>query len=287
MVDHSFHITKPNILKSAARVGLAVGLLSCVFVIPAQGDDVERAEFSKSNLYIEINSTDGDAGIHALVDADAWHEVTIRDPDGQLILKEQIKGRLRNQGLTEKFFESAEPVCSIDEEEPDEDVVPLAVFLARFPEGEYALAGKNNEGMMMEGSAEFTHNIPAAPDISAMEDAEFEVDEVVIEWAAGTDLGESCHDQSLVDLGIIPDPTTVEVVVWELSIEPDDDEVPEPKRTLTVFLPPGQTSFEVPEEYFVQYVEDGYAGFKFEIGAREAGGNRIYSEGEFEIEVDE
>ncbi len=264
-------------------------MLACVLCCSVAGlaQAKETAEFSKSNVYIEINSSDGDAGFHALIDADAWHEVTMRDTDGHLLLKDQAKGRLKTQGLTEKFFESAEPVCTVDPEEPDGEVVPLAVFLARFPEGDYPLSGKSNEGIHMAGSAELTHDIPAAPDASAMEDAEFEIDEVLVEWAAGTDLGESCHDQTLVDLGIIPDPATVTVVAWELTIEPDADEIPEPKRTLNVLLPPGQTSFEVPEEFLAEYVADGYTEFKFEVGAREAGGNRIYTEGGFEIDAGE
>ncbi len=275
--------TQRKVLFAALLAVLGANLL----ISPLTARAEETAEFSKSNVYIEINSTDGDAGFHALIDADAWHDVKMRDSNGQLIFKEQAKGSLNDQGITENFFESAEPLCAFDPEEPDELVVPLAEFLPRFPEGDYPLSGYNNEGEMLMGTAELTYDIPAAPDASAMEDAEFAIDEVLIEWEPGTTLGEKCHDQNLVDLGIIADPEFVPVVAWELTIEPEGDDLPEPERTLTVLLPPEQTSFEVPEAYFAAYVDEGYTEFKFEVGSHEAGGNRVFTEVEFEIEEED
>lgn len=45
-------------------------------------------EFSKSKVVIEINTTDGDLGFHVILDADAWKEVSITDPNGHKIFKE-------------------------------------------------------------------------------------------------------------------------------------------------------------------------------------------------------
>jgi hypothetical protein len=247
----------------------------------------EPQEFSESKVIIEINATDGDAGFHAKFDGGAWAMVMMEDPDGNIIFSQEAIGSLADQGITENFFESAEPLCEMDEEEPDEEVVTLAEFLERFPEGEYSFAGFTIEDEFISGTAELTFNLPAAPDISATEDAEFGADEtVVISWAAGDDLGEKCHDQSLIDDGTITDPADVEVVGWELVVEPDDEEAADPLRVYSVQLPPSQTAMSVPGGFFTQYLADGFNVFKFEVGAKEESGNQTFSEGVFEIECD-
>jgi len=242
-----------------------------------------QESFDEVKALIEINATDGDAGFHVLMDGDAWWSVRMVDPDGNKIFDEKAKGSLREQGLTENFFESAEPLCEFDPEEPEEEVVSLAEFLARFPAGDYELSGVNNEGEKLEDSVELTYNIPAAPDISATEDSVQNIASAVVSWAAGTDLGEKCHDQDLVDMGIISDPEFVEVVGWELVVEPADDEAADPKRVYSVQLAPGQTSVTVPQEFLQLYFDQGFTTMKFEVGAIEASANQVFSEGEFEI----
>jgi len=243
-----------------------------------------QEEFDETRAIIEINATDGDAGFHVLLDAGAWWSMKMIDPDGNKIFDEKAKGSLREQGLTENFFESAEPLCLFDPEEPEEEVVSLAEFLERFPAGEYVLIGINNEGEKLEGVATLGYDIPAAPDISATEGSVQNIAATVVSWAAGTDLGEKCHDQSLVDDGIISDPALVEVVGWELVVEPADDDAADPKRVFSVQLPLGQTSVTVPQEFLQLYLDDGFTDMKFEVGAIEASGNQVFSEGEFEIE---
>lgn len=242
-------------------------------------------EFEETFVIIEINATDGDVGFHALFDGEPWTEVMMMDPTGTLIFGEFALGGLAVQGLTENFFESAEPLCEFDDEEPDAEVVTLAEFLGRFPAGEYTFAGMTIDGNFIMGAADFTYDIPAAPDIDATEDAVFgEGEPVVVMWAPGDDLGDKCHDQSLVDDGTIADPADVEVVRWEVVVEPDDEEAADPLRVYSVQLPPDQTSITVPEEFLAGYLADGYNVFKFEVGAREESGNQVFSEGNFEIE---
>ena len=39
-------------------------------------------EFSDARLKVEINATDGDAGLQIFLDGEAWNEVELVDPDG-------------------------------------------------------------------------------------------------------------------------------------------------------------------------------------------------------------
>lgn len=253
---------------------------ACVLVAPAAS---AQEEFDETLVLVEINATDGDAGFHAKFDAGAWRQVKMYSPDGEKIFQEQSNSALTDQGLTENFFESAEPLCAFDPEEPDEEVVTLAEFLDRFPAGEYLLVGKTNENEELIGDAELTYDLPAAPDISATDESEQDIANVVIAWTGGTDLGEKCHDQALVDFGIIADPALVPVIAWEVVVEPDDEEAADPLRVISIQLPPAQTSVSIPQEFLQQYFDDGFTEMKFEVGAIEASGNRTFSEGGFEL----
>ena len=131
--------------------------------------------------------------------------------------------------------------------------------------------------------ATLTHNLPAAPDISAFDGSEVDPSQsVVINWAPGNNLGEDCHDPELIDNGTIPDPGTVPVILWEVVVEPDADAV-DLELVYSVQVPAGQTSVTVPPEYLNAYSALGVTEFKFEVGAREASGNQTFSEGTFEL----
>ena len=117
-------------------------------------DDTEELEFEESFLYFELNNTDGDLGIHSKVDGDEWSEIRLEDPTGRSLIEIVNKGGMAIQGLTELFFESAEP--TFDELNP-------ADFFARFPEGLYEWSGITTSGDEIEGEAYLSHKIPAAP----------------------------------------------------------------------------------------------------------------------------
>ncbi len=93
-------------------------------------------------------------GIHALIDGNAWKRLKIEDPKGRKMLDVKVKGRLKKQGLTEIFFESAEP--NFDDLEPEE-------FFDRFPEGDYEIEGKTLDGEELESEVALTHVMPPAP----------------------------------------------------------------------------------------------------------------------------
>jgi hypothetical protein len=115
-------------------------------------DDEEP--FDEAHLFFELNDTDGDLGIHALIDGDAWKRLEIEDPREREMLNIRVKGRLRRQGLTEIFFESAEPTF---------DELPPADFFRRFPAGTYEIEGITLEGDELESEVELTHVMPAPP----------------------------------------------------------------------------------------------------------------------------
>ena len=99
--------------------------------------DDEEIPFDEAELFFELNDTDGDLGIHALIDGDAWKKLEIEDPRERKMLTVHVQGRLRRQGLTEIFFESAEP--TFDELSPED-------FFKRFPKGTYEIEGTTLEG---------------------------------------------------------------------------------------------------------------------------------------------
>ena len=67
----------------------------------------------------------------------------------------KFRGACGRQGLTEIFFESAEP--TFDELSPEE-------FFRRFPEGDYEIEGITLEGEELESEVELTHVMPAPPE---------------------------------------------------------------------------------------------------------------------------
>jgi hypothetical protein len=70
------------------------------------------------------------------------------------MLKVKVQGRLKRQGLTELFFESAEPTFG--------ELNPVE-FFKRFPEGIYEIEGVTLDGEERENEVYLSHVIPAAP----------------------------------------------------------------------------------------------------------------------------
>ncbi len=254
----------------------------------------ETEEFDERRVLIEINATDGDAGFHALVDGDAWKEVRLNGD--KKFFNAKAYRALREQGLTEIFFESDEPPCDAAVADDPDDVVTIGEVLERFPAGPYDFSGKSiDPGNKLAGGTMLTHALPAAPDISGFDGSPgVDPDNAVIFWDPGTDLG-NCPDDELVADGVIPDPASVTVLFWEVVVEPDAEDLPSPKRVFSVQVPAGMTSVQVSPEYLNTYQAEGVTEFKFEVGAVEARmidgestkGNQTFSEGTFEIAGDE
>lgn len=115
---------------------------------------VQAAEFSEAELYFELNDSAGDLGIHSSIDGPPNLGVQIFDPSDKMILSIAPRGRLAKQGLTQLFFESAEPTFA--------ELAP-ATFFARFPEGEYEITGRTLLGERLEADVELSHVLAARP----------------------------------------------------------------------------------------------------------------------------
>jgi hypothetical protein len=111
--------------------------------------------FADAEFFFELNNTDGDLGIHALIDGDGWKRLEIEDLRERRILYIKVIGRLARQGLTQLSLENAEP--------PFEELPPK-VFFRRFPAGEYEIEGVTLDGLEMESTAELRHVMSAPPD---------------------------------------------------------------------------------------------------------------------------
>jgi len=272
---------KTGVIAMRKSMGLLALLLMAVVVLSLaavtlesradddEDDDGEGIPFDEAQIFLELNDTDGDLGIHGLVDGDAWKKLEIEGPDGREILAVRGRGSLGQHGLTEVFFESDEP--SFDE-------LPPAEFLPRFPEGEYEFEGKTVEGDELESTAALTHVLPAPPanilisGIPAAENCDAaplpSVDgnePVIIKWAPVT--------QSHPTIGR-SDPA-IEIVGYQVVVEREEP-------TLLVFnvdLPPSQTEVQVPPQFIALGTE-----FKLEILVRGASGNRTAVETCFETE---
>ena len=210
----------------------------------------EEAAFAEANIFFELNDTDGDLGIHASIDGEPWKNLTIEDPAENVMLNVTLSGRLRKQGLTELFFESAEP--PFDELTPEQ-------FFRRFPQGVYEIEGLTLDNGELESKDRLTHVMPAPP-----ENVEL----------SGTAAAEDCDE---TPLPVVAEPV---VITWDevtgshpeigrpgVAIEVDKYQVVIEKEdlVLSVDLPPDVTEFEVP----AALTESGDE-VKFEILVREA-----------------
>src|SRR5215213_9486625 len=154
--------------------------------------------FDAADLKVEVNATDGDAGLQIFLDHEAWKRVSIRDPEGELLADFRTKGRLRDFGLTELFSESSEPPFG---------EFPLDEFKALFPEGDYTFRGVTTEGTVVQSTVPLTHDIPDGPEILApTEDEVAPRDRTNIRWAGVTT------------------PQGIDITGYEVIVSREDDE---------------------------------------------------------------
>ncbi len=249
-----------------AAAALLLGVLAPAAWADSDSDsDSEEIPFDVADVYFELNNTDGDLGIHALIDGEPWKRLAIENPGERENLNIRLRGPLRRQGLTELFFESAEP--TFDELDPEE-------FFGRFPEGEYEIEGTTIEGDELESTAIVTHLLPAPPEIEVdgqelPEDCDEEevpeVDELTVSWGAVT--------LSHPELGRTDEP--IEVVRYQLVVEREEPV----ELKITLDLPPDVTAVELPSELF-----DPGDELKIEVLVREESGNQTATESCFAIE---
>ncbi len=240
-------------------------------------DNGEEEPFEEAYIYFELNNTDGDLGIHALIDGEPWKRLEIEDPNERRMLGVSVRGSLRKQGLTEFFFESAEPTF---------DELPTEQFFRRSPEGVYEIEGILLDGEELESEVELTHVMPAPPVVYLMIGKKEEVvpaaencdaeelpeveagEQVSISWEEVTD-----HHSELGGEG--------DIVVQNYEVVVEIDET---LWKTSIILSPDARSFQVPPEILeLAEFEDGEAEVKFEVLVRAESYNQTAVESCFVI----
>jgi Fibronectin type III domain len=226
-------------------VGLAAAAIAVptVYLVTAVGADPKPVEFADARLKVEINATDGDAGLQIFLDGEAWNRVELLDPDGNALVDVDVTGRAENYGLTELFSESSEPPFV---------EFPLDQFKALFPEGTYTFRGTTIDGAPMTGTATLTHDFPDGPDIlSPTADSKVPADQVVVQWAPVTT------------------PAGIDITGYQVLVEQEEPVL----RVFSADLPATATTLSVPAEFVQPRTE-----YKVEVLAIESGGNQTLTE---------
>jgi hypothetical protein len=208
----------------------------------------EAVELDDAEVFIEWNSTDTDFGIHFFWDGEPWKSMTVRNERGKVVLDVRAQKNVKAQGLTEGFFESAEPPAS---------ELSMVDFLARFPEGTYEFRGKALKGGRLEGDADFTHTLPAPPRNLSPAKGD------VVSHLGFT----ASFDAVTQDV----DGNPLAIAFYEVVVEKENDEPI--LQVFSAILRPNQTSVFVPREFL-----EPNTAYKLEVIAEEEGGNRTITE---------
>lgn len=232
----------------------ALSIILLAMLGPLNAVQQARAEpFSATRIIIEVNASAGDGGIQVFVDGTGWNRLEVFDPAGQKTFDVLASHSIGLTGVTELFFESAEPSF--------EDL-PLDQLLDRFPSGVYRFQGVTVDGASLTGKATLSHAIPAGP--------------LVISPGEGATL------PSTAPLVIDWDPVTqaypgtalpVTIVAYQVIVE---REKPKPLLAFNITLPATVTRVTVPAEFL-----QANANYKFEVLAIERSGNQTITEGSF------
>ena len=207
----------------------------------------QPVRLAAATLIIEVNGSDGDAGLQFFLDGEPWKSMTISDPKGNVVVDVDAEGRLKEWGLTELFSESNEPPFS---------EVPLAEFLARFPAGKYTFAGETIEGEKLVGTARLSHDIPEGPEITSPADgATVNREGVVARWQGPAE------------------PPGIDIVGYRMIATRED-----PLRVYQVELPASARSVPIPAAFLQAGTE-----YELEIQAIEESGNWTFSTSTFVV----
>jgi Fibronectin type III domain len=228
-----------------AVLSLAMSLL--VAGSSSAGKAAKPVRLADATVIVELNATDGDAGLQVFLDGEPWRAMKVFAPNGRTILDLQTRGRLRGYGLTELFSESSEPSFN---------VFPLAKFKALFPPGRYTFAGTTVKGKRVTGVARLSHAIPDGPKItSPASGARIDRSEVVARWNA------------------VRSPRRIVIKGYRAIVTRED-----PLRVFSADLPATATSVTIPSEF----LEPG-TQYKLEVQAIERSGNQTLTEVAFRV----
>lgn len=206
------------------------------------------ARLAESTMIVEVNATDGDAGLQVFLDGEPWRSMRVTGPDGRTILDVTTKERLDGYGLTELFSESSEPPF---------DVFPLEKFKQLFPAGRYSFVGRTIEGARLTGAARLSHAIPAGPRIVAPADgSRVGRAGVVGRWKPGAQ------------------PAGIDIAAYRAIVTTEEPRL----RVFSADLPASARHIEVPRAFLATRGE-----YKLEVQAIERSGNQTLTEVSFRV----
>jgi hypothetical protein len=206
------------------------------------GHGVTQLEIAK--IFFEYNSSANDLGVQVSLDGENWKQLRIVNPKGRMIFNVEGKQAYKTLGLTELFFEGAEP--SLDE-------VPLEDLLALFPEGDYKFSGKTVDEGDIKGTSTLSHAIPAGPsNVTAVLGPN---DSLVISWDAVTGPPPGFPNEP------------IQIVGYQVIVDP-----------FQVTVPGTTTSLTVSPEFVASL---GSGEHDFEVLAIDVSGNQTITEGSF------
>jgi hypothetical protein len=202
------------------------------------------AKLAIARIYIEYNASANDLGFHVSLDGEDWKDLAIVNPDGTPIFIVEGSGPYAELGMTELFFEGAEP--SLDD-------VPLGQLLGRFPEGRYRFTGATVDDAPIRSNATLSHAVPAAPVVSS----QVAGNQITISWlpVMGTPSGFPTRPIDIAGYQVIVDP-------------------------FQVTLPDSGTQVTLPPEFAASL---GKGTHLFEVLAIDVSGNQTITEGSFVI----
>lgn len=249
------------------RPAAPLAIAAITFAVSPVAQAVE-IPFSEARIFFELNNTDGDLGLHSSIDGEPWKLLTVEDPEQRQILSITPTGRLRQQGLTQLFLESAEPGF---------DELPPVEFFARFPEGLYEVDGITLDGEELESTVRLSHLLPGPPQNVRVN---------------GLAVGEGCDD-----VDNIPTVSPPVIVTWDRVTQPHPtlgkrgpvkidryqvfaEQLRPNALKFSLDLPPTVTRYKIAPEL----IAVGDRRYKFEVQAREANGNQTAIENCFNVQ---
>jgi hypothetical protein len=213
-------------MKTARALPLLLATVTAL--ISAAGAQGVEIPFKEARFYIEYNQTANDLGYHVSLDAEDWKRLKIVNPNGVKVFEVIGYAGYRQLGMTELFFEGAEP--NLDE-------FPLDELLGLFPEGVYDFEGLTVDGEELDSEAILSHAVPNGPG------------NVQARWGANNSLAISWDAVTTVPEGFPIRP--ISIVGYQLIVKPFQVTVPANVRSVTVprefvrSLPSGEVLFEV------------------------------------------
>ena len=135
------------LVSSVAATALLLGATA------TQGQSIPLDE---AQVLAELNDTDGDLGFHALFDGEAWDRLTVRDPDGRLILLGPASPEPRAAGPDRAVLRERRAVVRRAGRRKSSS--------SASPRGRYTISGRTLEGDRLEGSGPVQPCMPAQVD---------------------------------------------------------------------------------------------------------------------------